>query len=63
MNRASVNTSDSRGSIDTDPFDYLIRSDQQYNDKREALIQALEAGEKSGVSKRTLDEIWKGNPP
>lgn len=37
----------------------LIRRDQQYNDKREALMQALEAGERSGVSKRTLDEIWK----
>ncbi len=36
----------------------LIRRDQQYNDKRDALIQALEAGEKSGISKRTLDEIW-----
>ena len=37
----------------------LIRRDQEYKDKREALIQALKAGEKSGVSKRTIDEIWK----
>jgi len=37
----------------------LIRRDQEYKDKREALIQALAAGEKSGVSKRTIDEIWK----
>ncbi|MBI4006573.1 MAG: type II toxin-antitoxin system ParD family antitoxin [Gammaproteobacteria bacterium] len=37
----------------------LIRRDQEYKDKREALIKALKAGEKSGVSKRTIDEIWK----
>lgn len=37
----------------------LIRRDQEYNDKRNALIQALKAGEKSGISKRTIDEIWK----
>ena len=38
----------------------LIREDQKQKDKREVLIQALVAGEKSGVSKRTIDEIWKG---
>jgi antitoxin ParD1/3/4 len=37
----------------------LIRRDQEYKDKRETLRLALESGEKSGVSKRTLDEIWK----
>ncbi len=37
----------------------LIRRDQEYQDKREALIKALIAGEKSGVTKRTLDDIWK----
>jgi antitoxin ParD1/3/4 len=37
----------------------LIRRDQEYKDKRKTLILALESGEKSGVSKRTLDEIWK----
>ena len=37
----------------------LIRRDQEYKDKRETLINALIAGEKSGVSKRTIDEIWK----
>ncbi len=37
----------------------LIRRDQECQDKREVLIKALEAGEKSGVSKRTLDDIWK----
>ncbi len=37
----------------------LIRRDQEYKDKREALIQALKTGEKSGISKRTIDEIWK----
>ena len=37
----------------------LIRRDQEYQDKREILMKALDAGEKSGVSKRTLDDIWK----
>ena len=37
----------------------LIRRDQEYQDKREILIKALIAGEKSGVSKRTIDDIWK----
>jgi antitoxin ParD1/3/4 len=37
----------------------LIRRDQEFNDKRELLVQALIAGEKSGKSKRTLDEIWQ----
>ena len=37
----------------------LIRRDQEYQDKREALIKALIAGEKSGITKRTLDTIWK----
>lgn len=37
----------------------LIRRDQEYQDKREILIKALEVGENSGISKRTLDEIWK----
>ena len=37
----------------------LIRRDQEYQDKREILIKALIAGEKGGVSKRTIDDIWK----
>ncbi len=37
----------------------LIRRDQEYHDKREILIRALASGEKSGVSKHTLDDIWK----
>lgn len=37
----------------------LIRRDQDYQDQREALVQALIAGEASGVSKRTLEEIWR----
>lgn len=37
----------------------LIRRDQEFKDKREALIQALKTGEKSGIAKRTIDEIWK----
>lgn len=31
----------------------------KYNDKIEVLIKALEEGEKSGVSERTLEDIWK----
>ena len=37
----------------------LIRRDQEYKDKYNALLKALKAGEKSGVSKRTIDEVWK----
>lgn len=37
----------------------LIRRDQEYQEKRDVLIKALEAGEKSGVSERTIKEIWR----
>ncbi|OGT73098.1 MAG: addiction module antitoxin [Gammaproteobacteria bacterium RIFCSPLOWO2_02_FULL_56_15] len=37
----------------------LIRRDQEYKDKREVLIRALETGKKSGISNRAVDEIWK----
>lgn len=37
----------------------LIRRDQEYKDKYNTLLKALKRGEKSGVSKRTIDEIWK----
>ncbi|MBI3775941.1 MAG: type II toxin-antitoxin system ParD family antitoxin [Gammaproteobacteria bacterium] len=37
----------------------LIRRDQEYQEQREALIKALVAGEKSGVSERTIKEIWR----
>jgi len=38
----------------------LIRQDQEYQDKRETLIKALIAGENSGVSERTVEDIWQG---
>ena len=37
----------------------LIRRDQQRNDELEALRLAIQAGEDSGVSERTMDQIWK----
>jgi len=37
----------------------LIRRDQDYQDRREALIRALIAGENSGISKRTVEDIWR----
>lgn len=37
----------------------LIRRDQEYRDKREILIKALIAGENSGVSERTIGNIWQ----
>ena len=37
----------------------LIRQDQEYQDKRKALIAAVEAGEKSGISTRGIDDIWR----
>lgn len=36
----------------------LIRKDQDTQSKRELLVEALHKGEKSGISKRTLDDIW-----
>ena len=38
----------------------LIRRDQEYRDRSEALIKALIAGEKSGASNRSLDAVWSG---
>lgn len=37
----------------------LIRRDQEYQGQREALIQALIVGEKSGVSSRSVGDIWR----
>ena len=37
----------------------LIRRDQEYQDKRETLIKALIAGENSGESERTIEDIWR----
>jgi len=37
----------------------LIRQDHEIRDKREVLIRALESGESSGVSDRTVDQIWR----
>ncbi len=37
----------------------LIRRDQEYLDKRETLIKALISGETSGVSERTVADIWQ----
>ena len=45
----------------SDTSDYvrdLIRRDQEYRDKRELLVRALVAGEYSGPSGRTVEEIW-----
>ena len=38
----------------------LIRRDQEDRAQREALVQALVAGEASGVSSRDMQEIWDG---
>jgi len=37
----------------------LIRQDQEYQDKHEALVKALIVGENSGVSERTVGNIWQ----
>ncbi len=37
----------------------LIRQDQDALIKRELLINALKKGEQSGISKRTMDDIWQ----
>lgn len=38
----------------------LIRRDQVNQRESEALIQALVAGESSGISERTVDSVWQG---
>ena len=37
----------------------LIRQDHEIREKRDVLIRALESGESSGVSDRTVDQIWR----
>jgi len=37
----------------------LIRRDQAYQDRREMLIKALIAGENSGESERSIEDIWQ----
>ena len=37
----------------------LIRRDHEYRDRREVLIKALIAGENSGESERSIEEIWQ----
>ncbi len=37
----------------------LIRRDQSTQEKKEILIRALIEGEESGVSNKTVDDIWK----
>ncbi len=37
----------------------LIRRDQQEEQQRELLAEALAKGERSGISAKTLDDIWK----
>ena len=49
------------GGLYSNASDYvrdLIRKDQEAQNKRQLLVKALQKGEKSGVSKRTLDDIW-----
>ena len=36
----------------------LIRHDQEYHAKLEKLQAAIDEGRKSGISDRTLDDIW-----
>lgn len=37
----------------------LVRRDQEYLARRENLIKALVQGENSGISNRTVDDIWQ----
>jgi len=49
------------GGLYSNASDYvrdLIRQDQVAQNKRELLVKALKKGEASGISKRTLDDIW-----
>jgi antitoxin ParD1/3/4 len=45
----------------SDPSDYvreLIRRDQELQRRREALGRALDEGEASGISERSLEQLW-----
>ena len=44
---------------DSEYFRDLIRRDQEQNAKFIALKQAIQAGLDSGVSERTVDDIWR----
>ena len=46
-------------SIASDYVRDLIRRDQEYHDRRETLVKALITGENSGVSDRSLEDIWQ----
>lgn len=37
----------------------LIQQDQKYKNERETLTKALIAGENSGISERTVGDIWQ----
>jgi antitoxin ParD1/3/4 len=50
-------TQDGKYANSSDYVRDLIRRDQACQEKRQALIQALIEGEKSGISERTPDEI------
>lgn len=45
----------------TDPNEYLkelIRRDRELQERREALGRALDEGEASGISERSLAQLW-----
>ncbi len=45
----------------SDPSDYLkelIRRDRELQERREALGRALDEGEASGISERSLARVW-----
>ena len=44
---------------DSEYFRDLIRRDQQRSDKFSALKAAIVEGQDSGISERSLDEIWE----
>lgn len=52
-------TSDGQYANASDYVRDLIRRDKVAQEKKEILIRALIEGEKSGVSDRTIDDIWK----
>ena len=52
-------TSDGQYANASDYVRDLIRKDKIAQEKKEILIRALIEGEESGVSDRTVDDIWK----
>ncbi len=56
---AEAQTADGRYANVSDYVRDLIRRDREYREEVEALRAAIKVGRDSGISSRTLDDIWE----